>query len=190
MGKTQEDATAMLAAVELGVEFVPQETDEAPEGTVLGFADNGPPAEGFPKGSTVRLLVASDDDPDMPDLVGVPYQEAVAQLEALGLRPELEGRRRRDGEQAGTVVSTDPEAGTEIQQGDTVRVVVASVEVPDVAGLSLDEARTELEQAGLAVGRVIGPDRGQVQFTAPGAGSEVDVDSEVAIIMSGGRDRD
>ena len=137
-------------------------------------------------------LVASDDDPDIPDLVGVPYQEAVAQLEALGLSPELEGRRPRDGEQAGTVVSTDPEAGTEMQQGDTVRVVVAvaSVDVPDVAGLSLDEARTELEQAGLAVGRVIGPDRGQVQFTAPGAGSEVDVGSEVAIIMSGCRGRD
>jgi eukaryotic-like serine/threonine-protein kinase len=189
IGATQEDAKALLAALELGVEFVPQETDDAPEGTVLGYADNGPPADGFPKGSTVRLLVASDEDPEIPDLLGVPYQEALEQLESLGLTPEAEGRRPRDGEQPGTVVELDPDPGTEVQLGTTVRVVVAvdSVEVPEVSGMSLDDARATLEQAGLAVGRVIGSDNGNVVFTAPGAGSEVDVGSEVSLIMAGGR---
>jgi eukaryotic-like serine/threonine-protein kinase len=137
----------------------------------------------------VRLLVASDEDPEIPDLLGVPYQEALEQLESLGLTPEAEGRRPRDGEQPGTVVELDPDPGTEVQLGTTVRVVVAvdSVEVPEVSGMSLDDARATLEQAGLAVGRVIGSDNGNVVFTAPGAGSEVDVGSEVSLIMAGGR---
>lgn len=192
IGKTQEEATAMLAGVQLGVEFVPQENNDAPEGTVIGFADNGPPTDGFPKGSTVRLLVASDQEPEIPDLVGVPYQEAVDRLQGLGLNPQLEAREPRGDEQPGTVVSTDPEAGTEVQRGETVEVVVAidKVQVPSVQGMSLDEARATLQAAGLDVGRVLGPDRATVQFTAPGAGSEVDVGTEVTVIMFGGRHRD
>jgi serine/threonine-protein kinase len=192
IGKTQEEATAMLAGVQLGVEFVPQENNDAPEGTVIGFADNGPPADGFPKGSTVRLLVASDQEPEIPDLVGVPYQEAVDRLEGLGLNPQLEAREPRGDEQPGTVVSTDPEAGTEVQRGETVKVLVAidKVQVPSVQGMSLDEARATLQAAGLKVGRVLGPDRATVQFTAPGEGSEVDVGTEVTVIMFGGRHRD
>jgi serine/threonine-protein kinase len=191
IGKTQEEATAMLAGVELGVEFVPQENNDAPEGTVIGFADNGPPADGFPKGSTVRLLVASDQEPEIPDLAGVPYQEAVERLEGLGLTPKLEAREPRDNEQPGTVVSTDPEAGTEVQPGDTVEVLVAvdKVEVPSVAGMSLDEARATLQANGLDVGHVFGRDEGTVVFTAPGAGSEVDVGTEVAVVMEGARRR-
>jgi serine/threonine-protein kinase len=86
-------------------------------------------------------------------------------------------------------VSTDPEAGTEVEQGTTVKVVVAvdSVPVPQISGMSLDDARSTLEGAGLSVGRVIGDDDGTVLFTAPGAGSEVDVGTDVDLIMAGGR---
>jgi serine/threonine-protein kinase len=193
VGKTQDQAAALLAAVELGVEFVGEERDDVPEGTVTGFADNPVPADGFPKGSTVRLLVAADENPDIPDLVGVPFQDAVDQLESLGLTAEVEGRRPRDGQEPGTVVSTDPQAGTEVDQGSTVKVVVAvdSVEVPDVSRMSLDEARATLEEAGLSVGWVVGSDEGNVLYTAPGAGSEVDLDTEVTLVMGGrGRGRD
>src|SRR5262245_19826621 len=189
VGVTQEEATAMLSAVELGVEFVPQQDDNAPEGTVLGFADNGPNPEGYPKGDAVRLLVASDDKPEIPDLVGVPYEDAVAQLQGLGLTPQLEAREPRNGEQPGTVVSTDPEAGTEVEPGETVHVLVAidEVQVPSVQGMSLDEARAALQAAGLDVGRVCGPDDGRIQFIVPGPGSRVDVGTEVLVVMEGAR---
>ena len=189
VGVTQEEATAMLAAVELGVEFVPQQDDNAPEGTVLGFADNGPKPEGYPKGDAVRLLVASDDEPEVPDLVGVPYEDAVAQLQSLGLTPQLEAREPRRGEQPGTVVSTDPEAGTEVEQGETVHVLVAidEVRVPSVQGMSLDEARAALQATGLDVGRVCGSDDGRIAFIVPGAGSQVDVGTEVLVVMEGAR---
>ena len=42
--------------------------------------------------------------------------------------------------------------------------------------------RAEVERAGLTVGNVLGPNRGRVLFTAPGAGSEVDLGTAVTLI--------
>jgi beta-lactam-binding protein with PASTA domain len=89
----------------------------------------------------------------------------------------------------GEVVRTDPEEGDEVDVGSTVVVVVAidRVRVPEVEGMSAEEARASVEGAGLTVGNVLGPDDGIVFLTVPGIGAEMEVGASVDLIMRRGR---
>ncbi len=64
-------------------------------------------------------------------------------------------------------------------------MAVDTVAVPQLTGKSIEEARSELEGMGLSVGNVLGPQRGRVLFTAPGAGAEVDVGTAITLITRG-----
>jgi hypothetical protein len=64
----------------------------------------------------------------VPTLVGLPAPAARVLLEQYGLTPEL--RFVPSDEPAGTVVATDPEAGTEVAPGDVIVLVVAEPRVP------------------------------------------------------------
>jgi serine/threonine-protein kinase len=185
VGMSSDDAVAALEAAGLVAELVPTPDEDRDEGTVLGLLDD--PGAQVPRGSTVRLSVSAGDETEIPDVEGQPYADAVAELEGLGFEVELEGDESDDHD-AGEVIGTDPEAGDEAELGDTVVVVVAvdQVEVPAVSGMSLDEATDELEGAGLAVGRVQGPEGGRVFATWPFESSEVESGSSVDIIMRPG----
>ena len=80
--------------------------------------------------------------------------EAVKVLEKSGFKPKLVDRPDPETPQ-GSVVSTDPSAGTNLQRGSEVIVVVSSgvaqVAVPDVTGQNVDDARSALIAAGFAV---------------------------------------
>jgi serine/threonine-protein kinase len=134
----------------------------------------------------VALIVSSGpDEPEIPDLQGEQYQDAVAELEALGLHVELDFRRARGGHDEGEVIRTDPDEGERVDQGSTVVVVVAGgqVTVPNVEGAALDEARAELEDVGLNVGMVFGPEDGRVQETVPLIDTEVDPGTAIDLVM-------
>jgi eukaryotic-like serine/threonine-protein kinase len=189
-GLTQEQADRLLRGpgLELVPEFVPTPSDDIEEGRVIGVEEGTP--QRLAKGSTVRVLVSSGDDPlELPDMRGWNADDAQAELERLGMDVEREDGFRRDlGE--GQVIRTEPRAGREVEPGDTVTIVVntgdqddaRSVEVPEVGGMSVDEARDVLEDAGLRVGRVQGPEDGTVVGTFPFAGNEVDEDTEVNLL--------
>jgi serine/threonine-protein kinase len=76
----------------------------------------------------------------------------------------------------GTVIRTEPPAGSTLPEGSAVVVVVAqgdTVEVPRVLGRKLDEAREMLERSGLVVGNVSGSDDSRVVGSWPWPGTEV-----------------
>jgi penicillin-binding protein 1A len=90
--------------------------------------------------------------PRLDDVVGRPVEEAEAILRARGWEP----RRRLvdDGDYPpGTVLATDPPAGTALVGGSEVvldvAVEVPETGVPDVLGMDVEAAREALEQAGL-----------------------------------------
>ena len=96
------------------------------------------------------------DPVDVPDVVGLTENEARAALDEAGLNAEEEqGPSRR---QPGIIFKTDPEAGEEAEEGDTVTIFVSTgpreVAVPDVIGLPLPEARERIEEEGLEVGDI------------------------------------
>jgi eukaryotic-like serine/threonine-protein kinase len=184
VGLSQEDAEDQLATAGLQADVQRQPSDEVDAGIVIGLGEDV--ADQAPRGSSVPLIVSSGpDEPEIPDLEGENYRDAVAELEALGLDVELDFRQARGGRDEGEVIRTDPDEGEEVDQGTTVVVVVAGgqVTVPDVAGATLEEARATLEAADLSVGMVFGPGDGRVQETVPLIDTEVDPGAAIDLVM-------
>jgi len=89
----------------------------------------------------------------VPDVTGQTQQDAITTLDGNGLA--LGGVTTEDSAtvQKGHVIRTDPKAGTQVDPGSRVTLVVASgfVTVPKVTGKSIDAARTQLNDLGLQV---------------------------------------
>ncbi|MBJ30225.1 MAG: hypothetical protein CL466_02245 [Acidimicrobiaceae bacterium] len=106
-----------------------------------------------PQGSAVDLVVSDGPLPRLvPEgLVGMMPADVVAELIALRLAPTM-GEEHDEWLAAGRVSRIEPPAGTRIEVGDDVRVVVSlgAVEraVPTMEGLSLLAAESRLAAAG------------------------------------------
>jgi len=98
---------------------------------------------------------------------------------------------------AGEIVSQDAEAGSEVEAGGSVSVVVSlgasSVRVPDLTGQSWPEARSMLIAAGLKLGdHTEAPNddmpEGRVVLQHPVAGAKAKQGSSVGVTLSSGRE--
>lgn len=123
-----------------------------------------------------------DSAREVPSLVDLNYEQAVEALE----ESDLNAKRGSDESSAsvpeGTVVRTDPEAGTTVAKGETITVYISSgtltSTVPTLVDLSEETAKEALAKAGLDYGsikRVNNPDlpAGTVISSNPAAGDEV-----------------
>jgi serine/threonine-protein kinase len=128
----------------------------------------------------------------VPRVVGLTYEEAVDALTGEGLDP-----RRVDvfsGKPPGTVVSQDPKAGTQVDEGTRVTVRVSQgreqIPVPDVLDQSEQSAIDELDAAGFEVEVLRAPDdetpEGLVAAQSPDPGVEAPRGSTVQITVSTG----
>ncbi|PRO65275.1 Stk1 family PASTA domain-containing Ser/Thr kinase [Alkalicoccus urumqiensis] len=91
------------------------------------------------------------EEVNVPEVSGQPVEEARMELEELDL--EVEERTREDDDtEAGHVISTSPGAGTSVKVGSSIEVIVSSPdlpgEMPDVTGMTLEEAEEALEGLG------------------------------------------
>lgn len=185
VGKSREEAEAALTAE--GVELVPdvteQESEEVDEGHVISVGDG---QAQVPKGSPISLVVSSGEPtPTVPDVVGKSYDDARSELERLGLDVKKEVDEDADAER-NEVVDVDPGVGEQVEDGDTVTLTVARgelVSMPDVAGMSLADARDKIEEEGLNPGNVSGPGDGEVWGTLPAANMPAAPGSDVQIFM-------
>lgn len=95
---------------------------------------------------------------DVPTLTGMDLDAARASALERGWVVDDETVDRRDGTAPGEILDQDPPPGTELAEGETVRLVVSLGQtltgVPDVANRPEAEARALLEDAGLVVGEV------------------------------------
>lgn len=157
----------------------------APEGSVLRQTPVGGSRE--VRGAKVVLEVSAGQRRGaVPDVVGLPRQEAQIALENAGL--DVEVLARESDQPAGRVLSTTPPAGTSVVLPANVQLVVSGgptkVEVPDVVGLDVPTARSLLERAGLAV--AIGDAAGGALVTTqePAAGTVVSLRTTVRISVT------
>ncbi len=129
---------------------VDQVGSDAPVGTVLGTK---PPAgTSWPQTKPVTILVAGG--PPVPNFVGQNLQVAQQWASAHGVN--LQQQQDHNSQQPqGTITGQEPAASSLFQPGETVVVNVstgpAEVNVPDVIGMSVQEATQQLQAAGFQV---------------------------------------
>jgi beta-lactam-binding protein with PASTA domain len=137
VGKTQEDAEAQLKAAGLTVTSTGVPSDAVATGSVV----SSEPAAGAPvaAGSEVKLNVSSvPAKVAVPNVVGMARREAEAKLKAAGLTVGTPTGVPSD-KAVGSVVSSDPAAGTPVASGSVnlhLSSGLAKVAVPNVVGMA------------------------------------------------------
>lgn len=132
----------------------------------------------------------------VPNVVGVPEDEAETILDDAGLDSKVIAREFHDSVPNGSVISQIPLDGEKADEGSTVDLVVSKgperIEVPDVVGKNQDEAKTLIEAAALKLGSV----RSEVSKTVepgivisqnPAGGEDVERGSSVNLVVSSGK---
>ncbi|MER8221869.1 Stk1 family PASTA domain-containing Ser/Thr kinase [Streptomyces sp. NPDC094143] len=129
-------------------------SEDVPRGSVVSAR----PADGTKvrAGTAVALVVSKGSPVDVPDVTGDDEADARAELEDAGLKVRIATERVNSSEfDKGQVVKQSPNAGGRAAEGDTVTLTLSKgpemIEVPDVVGDSVDEARQALEGAGFQV---------------------------------------
>jgi beta-lactam-binding protein with PASTA domain/tRNA A-37 threonylcarbamoyl transferase component Bud32 len=186
-GKTLAEATQVLTdAGGFTPEVTRRASEEIPLDVVIGVA-GGVPAE-LPKGAAVPLVVSSGPAPrTVPSgLVGGTFEEAQAALAGVQLRAK-QVDEFSDTVEKGRVIRVEPGEGEQAPRDSEVSVVVSRgpdlVTIPDVGGMSLEEAVAAIEGAGLTVGDAFGPANGRPFATDPEAGTQVKRGATVDIYL-------
>ncbi|BBC37194.1 Serine/threonine protein kinase [Streptomyces graminofaciens] len=193
LGEPQAKATQRIEDAGLVVDPDTAFSDTVERGLVI--STDPAPGEQIRDNDTVTLVISKGPEVvRVPDLKGVPLSEAKKRLKSEGLEPGMVTREFSSDVAKGAVISTDPGAGTDAKSGKAVAIVVsrgAPVEVPEVAGASVEDATASLEESGLKVKIASGQvnsefDKGLVAEQSPGAGKQVGEGDTVTLTISKG----
>ncbi|QOV37076.1 Stk1 family PASTA domain-containing Ser/Thr kinase [Streptomyces ferrugineus] len=188
VGETENSAKDLLNNVDLELGQVKKQAcEDQPAGNIC---EQDPAAKTKVDKNTVVNVVVSTGAPkvSVPDVEGLQYEQAKAQLEDKGFKVEQE--TEESDRNPGVVISQDPNGGTDQEKGSTITLTVAKEKekatVPDVTGASCDEAKARMTQNDLTGNCVEvetqDPNQvGRVIATSPEAGSQVDKNSTVTI---------
>jgi beta-lactam-binding protein with PASTA domain len=128
-GLTRESAEARLRDEGLEVAADEQESDE-PEGDVISQSPAG--GTRVSRGETVTIVVSiGRPQVDVPDVVGIGEDRATARLTAAGLTVSRQERPVTDESQDGVVIEQRPGAGTQVDQGTQVVIVIGVLQQED-----------------------------------------------------------
>jgi serine/threonine-protein kinase len=142
---------------------------------------------------TLNYIVRGTETQVVPDLTGKDVVSVLELLSGLDLNTKIGGLQYSADIPANHVISQDPVAGNEVKKGRSVRIVLsrgpATVQVPNLRGLSLDQAETLLEGNGLCRGRLSRAHgspvaAGMVAAQAPPAGRKVTRGACVDLLVS------
>ncbi|WP_028477597.1 Stk1 family PASTA domain-containing Ser/Thr kinase [Nocardia sp. CNY236] len=156
----------------------------APEGTVARVE----PASGtvLPMGAQVKVFRSKGSQPvQVPDVRGLTTAEATRTLTDAGIEvreTEMQFDRSIDADLA---IGTSPPAGVTVQSGDSVGLLVSNaIDMPDVRGWSVANAREKLQSLGLkvVVKQLAQIDSSLVISQTPAIGVNVEAGSTVTVI--------
>jgi eukaryotic-like serine/threonine-protein kinase len=107
---------------------------------------------------TLTLIIKSEDTVVVPDLNGKDVVYALEILTDLGLNTKVKGSEYSAGAPKNQIIFQEPEPGAEIKKGRDVRIILSkgarTILMPNLKGLSVQQARIILEENDLCQGEV------------------------------------
>ncbi len=190
-GKQMTLARQILEDKKLRVNVVETYDASVPAGTVVS---QDPEAGARVKEERLVTIHVSKggESLEMPDLKGLNKADAEAKLKKMGLKVGSVYERNSD-EEAGTVIATDPKAGSKITKGQSVDITVSKGKketkntVPDVTNLQVEGAKSALTSAGFKVNVTKEESTkaaGTVISQTPAGGSSVTAGSTVTLVVA------
>jgi eukaryotic-like serine/threonine-protein kinase len=193
VGRTSAEATRAVSDSGLVVTVVSQPNEKFAADIV--FETKPEAGKKVAKGANVTVKVSTGiSTPIIPNVVGDTVEVARAKLLASGfsMDPMIE---ESDTAAPGSVIRQDPAGDSDATAGQKVTVFVAkatgTVEIPDVAGKTPEDAKIDLTKIGfrVAVQQEASPTiaKGTVVRTEPAAAAKIDRGSSVVIFVSAGK---
>lgn len=189
VGQPRQTAEVNLARAGFETEVLVAADDTVPEGEVV--SQTPPAGTEAVRGSTVRITVSGGPNAvQVPDLRGRSLEEATQLLKDLDLVLGTVTRTDDPDVAENEVISSTPPAGQEVKPGTRVAVEVGTgkVVVPNVVGLSQNEAQRDLADANLQVRteyqQTNDAPEGTVIKQDPGARKKVASGSTVTIVVA------
>lgn len=196
-GMSLEEAEALMEEMGLYLETKEEESDIAPGCIVRMELEEG---TGIEKGSTVTVYVSTgkgyDDNQtaEVPELKGITWEEGKKKVASAKLYIHKTASEYSDSIPKGEIISQDPVAGTKVNQGTSVGVVVSlgimMTRVPDVQYKTQAEAERLLSEAKLNVSIQHEDNnsvaKGHVIRQSIEPGTEVEMQTTVTIYISNG----
>ncbi|GHJ38195.1 Stk1 family PASTA domain-containing Ser/Thr kinase [Streptomyces sp. TS71-3] len=137
-------------------------SDAVEKGAVI--RTDPPAGNNLRAGSAVALTVSRGEPVDVPDVGGESAAEATADLHDAGFGVKVADKQVSSPFDAGTVAAQSPGKDTQAGEGDVVTLTLSKgpemIEVPDVVGQNVDDAKQKLTDAGFDVD----VDRGFLDF--------------------------
>ena len=131
----------------------------------------------------------------VPSLAGMSQAQAASAVAELGLKVDVIQEVFSEDIPKGKVITSDPAGGGRVEIAGTVHLIISKgkdrIEVPDLVGLTVEEAAAALKKSDLKVGRVSEKysdtfETGLLIDGIPASGSPVRKDSTVDLIVSKG----
>ena len=190
-----EDFAAKYA--DFNIRLMPQEYNEtSPEGQILRQQPAG--GERVQRGTDLWITVSMGPEPEkrtLDNFVGADADEAYKMLENQGYKP-LNKKEYSYVYEAGIVTRTDPAAGAEVTEGQTVYIYISTgpdvekAPMPNVVGMELDRVKELMDQLGFTNVRYEQVESqkpvNEVVYQSVAKNMDTDVSSEIIIHYSGG----
>ncbi|WTE51289.1 Stk1 family PASTA domain-containing Ser/Thr kinase [Streptomyces sp. NBC_01620] len=194
LGQTEKAARERLSASGLELKGVDRAySDDVDRGKVIS-SDPKSGARIRGNGSVKIVVSRGPEIVKVPDVRGTGPAEARRALKKVGLVPGMVTKEFSEDIEQGKVIRTDPGAGAERHPDSAVALVVSKgspVDVPDLTGLSVQEATDALDEEGLKAevlpGRVNSPEAaGDIARQSPGGGTRAAAGDTITLTVSKG----
>ena len=188
VGKQLSVATRLLEERHLRVSSSEVTNSDVPAGQVISQSPE--PGESVKEQRMVHLVVSKGaGDITIPDLQGMSFDQAREKLKALGLSIGKITYENDPSKDDGVVLSQGVQAGGKASKGATVDITInqtkgTTVEIPNVVGMTIKEAKEALGNLGLSIGKISGSNEDSAVVTAvsPAPGSSVKRDESITLV--------
>lgn len=186
-------ATEQIVGASLVVEVEEAWSKTVPEGAVI--STDPEPATSLEHGSTVSVLISKGPERyAVPDLVGNALADAKVALRDVKLTVGRVNYEYSESIPAGRIIASKPTTGTIMQPRERIDLTIskgpAPIPVPTVSGRALSDAKSVLANAGFTTSSTAAYSDsvkdGVVIRTEPGAGAQLQRNSNVTIVVSKG----